>query len=123
MDERKWFDRSQPQTLQITVWLLYLNAAFGLLDILIYGVSGRWFALPGLLILAEAWGGFGIANERRIAYRFSLVCSALFAAFWIVALVITHGSFNALVSTMFSVALFVALVHPVTRSYQKIWFR
>ena len=33
IDSRKWFDRSQPQTLQIATWLLYINAFFALIDL------------------------------------------------------------------------------------------
>lgn len=32
LDLRKWFDRFQPQTLQIATWLLYLNGLFALVD-------------------------------------------------------------------------------------------
>ncbi|NBY57458.1 MAG: hypothetical protein EBQ57_03865 [Actinobacteria bacterium] len=31
---RKWFDRMQPQTLQIATWLLYINGFFALADLL-----------------------------------------------------------------------------------------
>ena len=32
-------------------------------------------------------------------------------------------SFNGIIALMFDVALLVLLVHPMSRDYQKIWFR
>jgi hypothetical protein len=31
---KKWFDRMQPQTLQIATWLLYFDGFFALVDLL-----------------------------------------------------------------------------------------
>jgi hypothetical protein len=115
MDRRKWFDRSQPQTLQIAVILLYINAFFAI----IYALSSEVFFLPMIL---EGAAAYGIANERRFGYLAGIILSGLFA-FLAVALFFVYGGIGTLLNLVFSVALFVALVHPMSRDYQRIWFK
>src|SRR5438046_2334101 len=63
METKRWFNPSQPQTLQIAVWLLYFNAIGGLL------LGSFFFALGPIAGLASLVGcgaaAFGIANEQR----------------------------------------------------------
>jgi hypothetical protein len=33
------------------------------------------------------------------------------------------GGFSLLLNVAFSIALFVALIHPMSRDYQRIWFK
>ena len=115
MDRRKWFDPSQPQTLQIAVILLYINAVFAV----IYALGSQVFILPMIL---EGVAAYGIANERRFGYVGAIVLSGLFA-FAAVALFFVYGGLSTLLNVVFSVALFVALVHPMSRQYQRIWFK
>jgi hypothetical protein len=115
MDRRKWFDSSQPQTLQIAVILLYINAVFAV----IYALGSQVFFLPMIL---EGAAAYGIANERRFGYVGAIVLSGLFA-FAAVALFFVYGGLSTLLNVVFSVALFVALVHPMSRQYQRIWFK
>ncbi|MFZ0667306.1 MAG: hypothetical protein WAM97_16250 [Acidimicrobiales bacterium] len=114
MNRRKWFDSSQPQTLQIAVILLYINAVFGVID-----AFGSLYLLP---ILLEGLCGFGIANEKRIGYIGAIILSAVFAVLALTIFVI-FGGFGALLNVLFSVALVALLVHPMSRDYQKIWFK
>ena len=115
MQRRQWFDRSQPQTLQISVILLYINAAFGVIDAL----GGAVILLP---ILLEGVCAYGIANERRPAYIGAIILSGLFALLALAEFVLV-GGISPLINVVFSVALFVALVHPMSREYQRIWFK
>jgi hypothetical protein len=115
MERRKWFDSSQPQTLQIAVILLYINAVFAV----IYALSSAVFFLPMLL---EGLAAYGIANERRFGYIGAIILSGLFA-FVYVALFVFYPGIQLLLSVVFSVALFAALVHPMSRDYQRIWFK
>jgi len=115
MDRRKWFDQSQPQTLQIAVILLYINAVFAV----IYALSSEVFFLPMIL---EGVAAYGIANERRFGYIGGIILSGLFA-FGAVALFVVYGGIGTLLNVVFSIALFVALVHPMSREYQRIWFK
>src|SRR5207244_2407571 len=62
METRRWVNPSQPQTLQIAVFLLYFNAVFT-------AIFGGLFSVFGLLIIAGcAAAGFGIANEQKWGY-------------------------------------------------------
>ena len=118
MERRKWFDSTQPQTLQISMILLYINAAFGILSAI--GAGG--IGLLILPIILEGLAAYGIANERRAGYIAGIILSGIFALLS-VALFVDLGGFSLLLNVVFSVALFVALVHPMSRDYQRIWFK
>lgn len=115
LTERRWFPAHQPQTLQISVALLYWNAVLGLLFGLL-GSGGARFYLP--LVLLEAAGGYGIANERKWGYRVAVL--AAFLPFVLLAAGFVGGS---LLTLLFEIALVALLLHPQSRSYYKIWFR
>jgi hypothetical protein len=113
---RKWFDQTQPQTLQGAVMLCYLNAAFAILAL----ITGAPYAL---VALAEGVGAFGIANERKWGYWVAVISSVLYllAILWL--FIVLSLNFWAFLNLLFSVVLVVLLLHPQSRSYQKIWFR
>jgi hypothetical protein len=117
MESRQWLNPSQPQTLQIAVILLYIDAFFLVL-------RGGIFTSYGLLIIAGSAGaGFGIANERKWGYALG-VAVACFGPVLRFAL----GGFDAvfgvgLINLMFEVALIALLLHPQSREYQRVWFK
>jgi hypothetical protein len=115
VNRRKWFDSSQPQTLQIAVILLYINAVFGVIDAFGAGL----YALP---IILEGFCGYWIANEKRLGYIGAIILSAVFAAMALTFFVL-WGGFSLLLNVLFSVALVALLLHPMSRDYQKIWFK
>ncbi len=119
--EKRWFDPSQPQTLQSAVILSYLNAAFTVFAALAFGRTG--FLYLFLASLAEGVAGFGIANEKKWGYILDIVAVSisLLVYAWILSLGIV--SLSLLFSILFAVALLVALLHPRSREYGKIWFR
>ena len=100
MNEYRWINRMQPQTLVIATMLCYLDAVFGLL-----------------------FGGFGIANEKRWGY----VVAVLAASLQVVMLLVEAGfdvfGFPLLLNLVFDGALVALLVHPESRKYQNIWFK
>ena len=107
---------SQPQTLQIAVFLLYFNAIFTL--IFAIGALG---VLGLLLIAGSAAGGFGIANEQRWGYGLGIAMAFLpFAIRLMVGAPLLGGS---IINLMFEVALVALLLHPQSRDYQRIWFK
>ena len=123
METRRWFNPSQPQTLQIAVWLLYFNAVFGLLlGGSIYFTLGPLAGIGSLIGCAAA--AFGIANEQRWGYLLG-VAMAILQVLLIVAAVGVMGLFRgvALISFLFAVALVALLLHPMSRDYQRIWFK
>lgn len=117
MDTRRWFNPHQPQTLQIAVILLYINAAFRVL-------FGAVFTSLGLaLTVAGVAAGFGIANERKWGYGVGIGVALAPFALVLLALGI-EGLFDMdPISLMFDIALVALLVHPQSREYQRIWFK
>lgn len=139
LDYRKWFDRMFPQTLQIAVWLLYIDGAFAILNYLdktdVYGLW-RWYGgLGGILApfacLSFVAGGFLMANGRRLGYW--LAIGASLAPFLLRALLKlqheTSLSFswvvtqNNLISFAFEAALVALLLHPMSQGHARRWFR
>jgi hypothetical protein len=121
METRRWTNPSQPQTLQIAVFLLYANAVLGLVFGNAYFRFGGLFGLAAMVAFAA--GGFGIANEKRWGYTTAVVVSAgevlcLILIFGPIGLL---GSQN-LLGFAFAVALAALLLHPQSRDYQRIWF-
>ena len=115
MPERRFFDSSQPQTLQGAVMLSYLNVAFAVLSLLIGGLL--WVIL---LQLAEGAGAYGIANEKRWGYLAGIGASLAILAISVWLFVAGHGI--GIISLLFSVVLVALLLHPQSREYQRIWF-
>ena len=111
--QQRFFDPSQPQTLQIAVMLLYLDAAFAFL------------ALSSIaLMFAAAYGGaaYGMANGKKWGYGLGIGVAVLRLLF-----LVAGSSLDAVVrlhtiELMFAVALLALLLHPQSREYQKIWF-
>jgi peptidoglycan/LPS O-acetylase OafA/YrhL len=140
METRRWINQSQPQTLYIAVFLLYLNAAFTLL----FGLNDAPYffayakltnnadlaetleALTRLVVVAGGVAaGYGIANERKWGYRLGVVIAALPLVVLLYVCVteqISPFEFNV-ITLMFNVAVFALLVHPQSREYERIWFK
>ena len=110
MQTRRWVNPSQPQTLQIAVFLLYIQAFFALLYGDVIGLVGGVAA------------GYGIANERKWGYGLGLV-----VAIFPFVLRATYGLneifATSIINLMFEVALILLLLHPQSRDYQRIWFK
>ena len=114
METRRFVNPGQPQTLQIAVFLLYINAAFIL-------IRGGFLSLFGLaFIIGGVAAGFGIANEKRWGYGLGLAMA--FVPF-VIRLAFGGSLLGAgLISLMFDIALVALLLHPQSREYQRIWF-
>jgi hypothetical protein len=115
-DDRRWFDPSQPQTLQGAVMLCYLTAVFGLIGIVV-GVP----ALAELIPLALGAAGFGVANEKRWGYRLGIVLAGLNVIVDLYLLVL--GGIGIILTLLFAVVLLALLLHSQSREYERIWFR
>jgi hypothetical protein len=114
MPTLRWVDKTQPQTLMMATILMYINAAFGVIDF-------QFLAVPPLgliLVVGQAAAALGIANEKKWAYWFAVVLVALWLAF-----IVVHFSFVAIVSLLIYGALLALLLHPQSRGYRRIWFR
>jgi hypothetical protein len=117
VEQTRWVNPHQPQTLYMGVILCYIQGVFAILSYPVYGP----FAL--LILGGLVAGGFGIANEKKWGYLLA-VATAVFQV--LLLLVVTGASLNdvgVLIALAFDVLLVVLLVHPMSRSYQRIWFK
>lgn len=132
MQTRRWTNPTQPQTLQIAVFLLYFNAVFAGLALLSDPVDYDYLVFQGsrplmrlLLIGGLVGAGYLIANERKIGYALGIgvavfpVLVRLYASY---KYKIDFLGTNTL-GLMFDVALVALLAHPQSRDYQRIWFK
>jgi len=118
VNERRWFNPHQPQTLQIAVILLYLDAVFMLIG------GALTYPLFLITMAAMAVGAFGIANEKKWGYALGVV-GAVLNLCWPLILGLGVGFYfqgSYILNTIFDVALVALLVHPMSRDYQRIWF-
>jgi len=145
--ERRFFNPSQPQTMQVAVFLLYANVVVGLLfrtgkngefTLAIWslirspGAGGTARLLGNLLailfIAGSAGAAFLIANEKRVGWRLGVVVAASPVAAIVIILLIGYPVRASLsdvidIPLLFDVALLALLLHNQTRSYEKIWFK
>jgi hypothetical protein len=123
METRRWTNPSQPQTLYLAQFLLYITAAFAVLALLLGGGLG----LIGLLVAGGgAAGAYGIANEKKWGYGLAVAVAVLVLGFQALALLRDFSllaNISFLINLMFDVALAALLLHPQSRDYQKVWFR
>ncbi|MGZ4676571.1 MAG: hypothetical protein ACXVJ7_05255 [Acidimicrobiia bacterium] len=116
MNEYRFLNPSQPQTLVNATILCYIEAFFGLIG------SYGYLALI-LIAIGQGAGGFGIANEKRWGYGLALGASALHVVAWIYLFGTAVLGFPIIISFAFAVVLVLLLAHPMSRDYQRIWFR
>jgi hypothetical protein len=122
LTSRRWFPRGQPQTLAIAVALLYWNGILLLLG----GLVGLHFgALALLLLLGDLAGAFGVSNDRRWGYYLATVAAIVPLALLILHPLFGFGSVlgSGFLTLIFDIALVALLVHPMSRSHVKVWFR
>ena len=132
MQTRRWVNPTQPQTMQIAVFLLYFTAVFAIIfdirdayHILVFRNDGN-LALVRLLIGGGGVAaGYGIATERKWGYLLGLGVAALPLVVRLYAsLRYSIGPFDDnFIGGMFDVALIALLLHPQSRDYQRIWFK
>jgi hypothetical protein len=117
MEQRRWFDSSQPQTLQIACFLLYFRA-------FMLALFGGILDPVGLVFIAAGVGGaYGIANEKKWGYGLAVGVALLPL---VLRLVVADDIAEALtidVALLLQVALVALLLHPQSRDYQRIWFK
>ena len=109
MQTRRWINRYQTQTLVLGNTLLYIECVFNI-------ARGRVFALIGIAMLLA---GYGIANDKKIAWRLGVAASILSVA---MRLTYHSAGIETIFSLVFPIALLTLLLHPLSRDYQKIWF-
>ena len=119
MNDLKFLNQSQPQTLVIGTILLYLNAAFGLL----FGIVATSILLGLLTIVGLGLGGFGIANEWKWGYAVGVAAAIVQVVMLLAVFRSDVLEFPVVVTLLFDGALVALLLHPESRDYQRIWFK
>jgi hypothetical protein len=115
VNEHRFINRSQPQTLYMAVILCYLGVVFNLLGGIVPLI------LVGFVLGVAA---YGIANEQKWGYSVAVGASIL----QVLLLFGVFGSdtltdLGALLDLIFYGALVALLLHPMSRDYQRIWFK
>ena len=115
MNQHRFLNQSQPQTLVNATLLCYFEAVFVLLD----------FSYVPFMVIAVglAAGGYGIANEFKWGYTVAAGAAVLDAALWVYLFRIDVLGFPQIISFAFAVVLVVLILHPTSRDYQRIWFK
>ena len=129
----RWYNAGQPQTLQLAQILLYTNAVFELLQLVL---SGGFLPVGAgslsVLIITFLWvfvfvgqvaAALGIANSRKLGYRLGLVVAFIPVVLQLYVFVRYRVLAVSLFNLLFEVALIASLVHPQSRDYQRIWFK
>ena len=118
MNDTRWVNPHQPQTLYMAVILCYIQAVLTLLSFAYLGYLGL------IILVGLGGGGFGIANEKKWGYALAVAAAVLQ-----VAIFVEYGGLGALgnvqvlIGFAFDVLLVVLLLHPMSRDYQRIWFK
>ncbi|HEV3352381.1 MAG TPA: hypothetical protein VG076_05630 [Acidimicrobiales bacterium] len=115
MEQRRWVNQTQPQTLQIAVFLLYFNGIITL----IFG--GLFVPAGAVIIVGSVAAGYGIANERKWGYFLGVAMALL--PFALVIATRSSPLSGGLLNLLFEVALVALLLHPQSRDYERIWFK
>jgi hypothetical protein len=114
----QWLDRTQPQTLQMANMLLYIYVAIWLLQLLAFGVT--YFSV---LAVGAIFAGVGIANDKRAGYWGAVVVAALNLLLLLQLFMGGGNDIGTVINLVFGAALLALLLHPMSRSYQRIWFK
>jgi hypothetical protein len=114
VNQYRFLNTTQPQTLMIATLFCYIDAFFGL-------IAGDLILL--VIALGLGLGGFGIANEKKWGY---LVGTASAILQLVLLIAVAQGdlvTFPVILTLVFDVALVMLLLHPESRDYQRIWFK
>jgi hypothetical protein len=115
----KWVNQFQPQTLYMATILCYVDAVSSL----IFGFVAT-SVLAGLItICALAAGGFGIANEKKWGYAVAVIGAVLQVVMLFAVFGFDVFTSLVIINFMFDAVLVALLVHPMSREYQRIWFK
>ena len=121
MDNRRWVNPQQPQTLYIAQLLMYFQGGFTLVFAML---GARSLTVYGLAIaVGKVMAAFGIANERRWGYKLGVVVAAIpIVLLLLLAVVDTPRWLWAdAIGLLFDIALIALLLHPMSRGYQQYW--
>jgi uncharacterized membrane protein YciS (DUF1049 family) len=117
VNQWKWVNHFQPQTLVVATFLCYIDAVFGF----IFPIVTSFAAF--LMAIALGAGGFGVANEKRWGYAVAVAGAVFQVAMLLAVFGSTLLTSTLIINLMFDGALVALLLHPMSREYQRIWFK
>ena len=149
IDPKKWFDRMQPQTLQIATWLLYFDGFFALVSLIdksgYIGYLRYQYPFGSLLgvisVALYVLGGWLMANDLKIGYKLSVLAAASPFVLRFLAVRSLAQNFEtqspigitdyltgrifggSIISSAFDIAVLALLLHTQSREHQRIWYR
>jgi len=132
-----------PQTLQVALWLLYIDGVYAALDLLdrtnaigyLRSRGGLFVGLSFVACVSYIAGGFLIANGRRLGWYLGVGASFSPIVLRFVMAFDLHSTYhasmtlrsqifgNSLISFAFEAALAALLLHPQSRHHAKTWLR
>ncbi len=124
MRNRHWINHSHPQTLTIAIVFSYINAVFGVLNLLSTGTGiPLVFALLFFVIpVSQGVVAIYLANDRKWAWSVAVgLAASIFVLLAYGAFVYSIVATN-IIGIAFDIAMVVLLLHDHTRKYVKIWF-
>ena len=116
VNQWKWVNQFQPQTLYMATILCYVDAVFGL-------IFGGLYLLNLLIVGCLAAGAFGIANEKKWGYAVAVGGAVLQVVLLLAVFGVEVFTTLVIISFLFDAALVALLLHPMSREYQRIWFK
>ena len=114
MNDYRWVNQSQPQTLYGATILCYVDAVFGFIS---------FSPLLILIAIGLGFGGFGIANEKKWGYTVAVGAAIIQISLLLFFYRLEVLGFPQILTLMFDGLLVGLLLHPMSRDYQRIWFR
>ncbi len=125
MKNTRWLDRSQPQTLYIAVIVSYIDVIFTVLN-MFSGTQGLPFVFVLFIFIVPLLQGvaaFGIANHNLKMWFLAVGLSLL--NFVLIFYIYAIYAFFAvdILGLIVDIAMVILLIHPMSRTYVKIWFR
>ncbi len=119
VNQWKWVNQFQPQTLYMATILCYVDAVFGL----VFGLVATSLLAGLITIAALAAGGFGVANEKKWGYAVAVGGAVLQVVMLFAVFGTSVFTTTVIISFAFDAVLVALLVHPMSREYQRIWFK
>lgn len=142
LDGRKWFDRMLPQTLAVALWLLYIDGAFSIINFVdmrsevgVLRASGGFNSLFALVSCAAyVLAGFLMSNGKLLGWYIAIFAafSPLLCRFLAASALADVGYDMTLrarlmgtdtIGFLFEAALIALVLHPMSRTHAKRWFR
>jgi Sec-independent protein secretion pathway component TatC len=117
VNERRFVNQTQPQTLFMACLLLYINAAFDLL-------FGGFLVSPLVVVpLAMGLGAYGIANDKKWGYMLGVAGAVVSVLLFVLVFKAAVFEIPLIFTLLIDCVLVYLLVHPESRDYQRIWMK